>query len=197
MFKTTFRPKTDINILIALGANTPNAGHSLSEALNDALSQIDATDCRLTGKSRLFNTPCFPEGAGPDYINAAAAFQTSLSAQEVLNRLHFVEKGAGRDRTVRWAERTLDLDLLAFGDAVSPDLATFQAWRELPLARQKTEAPDRLILPHPRMHERAFVLIPLMDVAPDWRHPVLGLTVRQMVQALPDADKSAICPVAG
>jgi 2-amino-4-hydroxy-6-hydroxymethyldihydropteridine diphosphokinase len=91
--------------------------------------------------------------------------------------------------------RTLDLDLLALGDSVLPDAAVQDRWRNLPAADQARIAPDQLILPHPRMQDRAFVLIPLADVAPDWCHPLLGLTVAQMVSCLPAEDRAAIAPI--
>ncbi len=91
--------------------------------------------------------------------------------------------------------RTLDLDLLAFGDSVLPDAATQDHWRGLPGADQSRLAPDQLILPHPRMQDRAFVLVPLADIAPDWRHPLLGLTVAQMVSRLPAQDRAALVPI--
>lgn len=66
---------------------------------------------------------------------------------------------------------------------------------DLPLDLQKTEAPDQLLLPHPRMHERAFVLVPLCDVAPDWRHPVLGLTIAEMAERLSDEQRAEVQPL--
>ena len=91
--------------------------------------------------------------------------------------------------------RTLDLDLIALGDLVLPDPATHAAWRALPPDLQKMRAPDALILPHPRVQDRAFVLVPLADVAPDWTHPVLGLTVTAMLAARPVAERTEVVPL--
>jgi len=78
---------------------------------------------------------------------------------------------------------------------VLPDPAGFRHWLDLPPEAQSREAPDRLILPHPRMQDRAFVLVPLADVAPDWRHPVLGRTVTQMRDALPAGLLAEVVPL--
>ena len=148
---------------------------------------------------RMYTTPCFPAGAGPDYVNAAAAgpVPAGWDAARILAALHAVEAEFGRTRETRWGMRTLDLDLLAVGGQVLPDAATQDAWRDLDPALQRREAPDRLILPHPRIQDRAFVLVPLADVAPDWRHPRLGLTVAEMLARLPPDECRDIVPLDG
>ena len=118
-----------------------------------------------------------------------------LTAQDLLSRLHTIEAKFGRERAQRWGMRSLDIDLLALGDTVLPDVATQTRWRHLDPAAQASEAPTGPILPHPRLQDRAFVLVPLADVAPDWRHPLLGLTVIQMLAALPADDLGEIHPI--
>ena len=102
----------------------------------------------------------------------------------------------GRARDFRWGGRVLDLDLLAFGNIIAPNLDDYCKWQHLPLKQQMQKTPTEMILPHPRLQERAFVLGPLMDLAPDWRHPVLRLTVREMFRRLPQADRDALQPLA-
>lgn len=183
-------------LLIALGANLPFDTAPPAQTLlmtADALRQAGLSTLHL---SPLYATPCFPAGAGPDYVNAAAAasIPPGWDAARTLALLHEVEARFGRTRDTRWGMRTLDLDLVAFGSAVAPDPATFAAWRDLDPALQRQQAPDRLILPHPRLQDRAFVLVPLNDVAPTWVHPVSGQTVSAMLAALPAADRAEVRP---
>ncbi len=89
----------------------------------------------------------------------------------------------------------VDLDLLALGHFVRPDVGGFTHWQALPLAAQMQETPTELILPHPRLQDRAFVLVPLAGIAPNWRHPVLGKTARQLLAALPADARAEILPL--
>lgn len=160
-----------------------------------ALSAMAEAGLDVTSRSALYESPAFPPGAGPDYVNAVAEVRTRLGPEAALAALHGIEARSGRVRTARWASRILDLDLLALGDLVYPDRATYAEWATLPLVEQARRTPGRLILPHPRIQDRAFVLAPLVEIAPDWVHPVSGLTAREMMEALDPADVARVRPL--
>ncbi|MFZ5964108.1 2-amino-4-hydroxy-6-hydroxymethyldihydropteridine diphosphokinase [Thalassococcus sp. BH17M4-6] len=180
---------------MALGSNMGSSAGNPGQTLAAALVALGRTQLQLRRVSRFFSTPCFPPGAGPDYVNAAATLSGALNPADVLKILHDVEASFGRERTERWGMRSLDLDLIAAGPAICPDLVTFESWRHLDPAQQRRRAPDRMILPHPRLQDRAFVLVPLADIAADWRHPVLNSTVVQMCAALAPEARQEVVPL--
>jgi 2-amino-4-hydroxy-6-hydroxymethyldihydropteridine diphosphokinase len=184
-------------VLIAFGANVAVGGRELEAVLLSAYADLAKAGLLDNRLSRRYVTPCFPPGAGPDYVNAVAAFSVGADwdAARILALLHEIEARNGRSRAQRWGARSLDLDLLALGDLVLPDAATQDHWRQLAPADQARLAPDQLILPHPRLQDRTFVLVPMADVAPDWRHPRLNLTVTEMLARLDPADRAAVRPL--
>nr|WP_281981640.1 2-amino-4-hydroxy-6-hydroxymethyldihydropteridine diphosphokinase [Thalassorhabdomicrobium marinisediminis] len=178
-------------VLVALGGNAPSRAGSPRATVEAAIFTLREIFSDFKASS-LYQTPAFPAGAGPDFVNAGAVFRSDLDATEILELLHGVEAEFGRERVARWGQRTLDLDLVACGEVVLPDRATFQHWSDLPLEAQKTATPDRLILPHPRLADRAFVLVPLAELVPDWTHPVTGQTIAQMLDARPEAERDSV-----
>jgi 2-amino-4-hydroxy-6-hydroxymethyldihydropteridine diphosphokinase len=155
-------------ILIALGANLSSKAGPPADTLKRALGELERQGVEIRNVSAFYETPAWPDPADPAFVNAVAAVKTSLQPVELLMLLHGVETDFGRLRSASNAPRTLDLDLLDYDGRVI------------------TEA--RLTLPHPRLATRSFVLVPLRDVAPDWRHPVTGQGLPELLAALPDRD---------
>lgn len=157
-------------ILIAFGANLPGRdGCSPLETCRQAVMAVAALPgLRLQAVSRFYATAPVPVSDQPSYINGVMRLSGKADPAWLLAEILAIEAHFGRTRSVANAARSLDLDLIAMDDLI----------REPPL-------PDP-ILPHPRAHERSFVLVPLIDVAPDWRHPVLGLTPADLLAKLPD-----------
>jgi len=180
-------------VIIAIGGNQPSNKGNSAETVVWGIENLSRRVGSPIRKSCLYQTPAYPIGSGPDFVNAAAVFESELSAAQILQACHVIESEAARVRTTRWGQRTLDLDLIGYGDQVAPDIDRYAYWRDLPADQQMQQTPDALILPHPRLQDRAFVLVPMMDVAPDWRHPVSGLTTREMLDARPAAEKASIC----
>jgi len=195
--RITLSQDDEKHALVAFGANLPFGGQPPEQTILRAFEALGSRGLPVFRASGLYRTPCFPAGAGPDYINAAAwlTLRHGVGATEVLGILHAVEADFGRARQARWAGRTLDIDLLAMGDSVQPDAETQTRWRNLPFRDQLRLAPDDIILPHPRLQDRAFVLVPLAEVAPGWTHPLLGLTVTQMLARRPPDEIATVRPV--
>lgn len=179
--------------LVALGSNLGRDEQAPDAIVVAAMEEVARLGAPVR-RSRLWRSLSWPPG-GPDYVNAAMGLRTELGPEALLSALHGIEARWGRERAERWGARTLDLDLLAWGGDVRPDAATQGAWRALSPERQGRETPDRLILPHPRMQDRGFVLGPLAEVAPGWRHPLIGRTVKEMLAALPPGALSGTEPL--
>jgi 2-amino-4-hydroxy-6-hydroxymethyldihydropteridine diphosphokinase len=159
-------------IVIGLGSNlsSPRFGGP-QDACEAALGALRAAGVAVLRRSRWYCSAPVPASDQPWFVNAVAEVGTNLSAAELLDLLHRIEREMGRERRARDEARVIDLDLLIFGEIVSGP----------------GESP---ILPHPRLAERAFVVLPLAELAPDWRHPRTGQSLTEMVQALP-ADQQA------
>ena len=183
--------------LVAVGSNLASAAGPPEKSVADAIYAVGRATGSVPTVSRFFRTSAFPAGSGPDFVNACFALDWSGTAVDLLEILHGIEADFGRVRGQRWAARVLDLDLLALGAQVLPDTDTHAAWRRMDLTDAGSQTPPTLILPHPRLQERGFVLVPLAEIAPDWPHPVTGRTVSEMRDALEPADLAGIVPLPG
>ncbi len=146
--------------VIALGSSLGGRFGSPEAVISAALDGLPAAGFDVLARSTPWRSASWPDPTKPDYINAVAIVETAFGAAETLARLHAIEADFGRRRedpdAPRNAPRTLDLDLIAYGRRVSDD--------------------PGLVLPHPRAGERLFVMGPLAQIAPNWRHPVTGET---------------------
>ena len=154
-------------ILIALGANLPSFAGPPAATLDAALARLEQLGVKIAARSSFYETPAWPDPAQPSFINAVASLETQLQPVELLALLHGVETAFGRMRSAPNAARSLDLDLLDYDSRIIS---------------------AGLTLPHPRIAERSFVLVPLAEVAPDWRHPVTGAGAGELLAGLADRD---------
>jgi len=151
-------------ILIALGANLPSTAGAPAVTLHAALRTLAQRNVAVEAVSPFYKSAAWPDPRDPEFVNAVASVKTELPPCDLLAVLKETERAFGRRSTRPNAPRPLDLDILDYN------------------RRVETGSPN---LPHPRVHERGFVLIPLRDVAPDWTHPVTGLGVDALIESLP------------
>lgn len=150
-----------VRAYVGLGSNLQQPARQITAAF-EHLARIP--DTRLARRSRLFRTPPWGDTAQPEFVNAVAELETGLSAAQLLQALQSIERDAGRERVRKWGPRVLDLDLLLHGDDC------FDA--------------GALRVPHPHLHERAFVLVPLAELAPDLVVPGIARRVRDLLEAV-------------
>ena len=152
-------------ILVALGSNRNGTWGSPRETVLHALRMLNTGGVRLKKASALMVSAPYGRTDQPPFVNAVAEVETLLPPRTLMQRLHHIERMGGRRRTLRWGPRTLDLDLIDYHGLVQP-------------------APARPVLPHPGIAERIFVLAPILEVAPRWRHPLTRRAAAAMLAKL-------------
>tara|TARA_R110000868_G_scaffold79782_1_gene226896 strand:- start:1179 stop:1706 length:528 start_codon:yes stop_codon:yes gene_type:complete len=169
-------------IFIGLGGNLNSLVGSPQKTCLAAMADLGRAGVTTRRCSPWYETAPVPISDQPWFVNAVAEVETQYNPQELLSLLHTIEAKYHRVRSGLNGARTLDLDLLAYNDVV----------QDADLKAEKS----CLVLPHPRLHERAFVLLPLNDLAPDWRHPDLGLTAAELLHQLSPGQKAVRLPEA-
>lgn len=154
-------------ILLGLGGNLPSKAGPPDATISAAIEALDQAGAKVTKRSRLYRTAPVPASDQPWFANEVIAVKTRLPPRELLALLHRVEAEFGRERKEVNGARTLDIDLLAYDGKV------------------QVGGGGEPVLPHPRLTQRAFVLLPLREVAPRWRHPITGESVKRLIASLP------------
>lgn len=159
-------------VLVGLGANCSGPWGTAAEAIAHAIGEIERANATVLAVSPLYRTAAVGSARQPPYVNAVALLDTSLPPEALLRVLKAIERRSGRRGGRPWGPRTLDIDIVDYGGQV-------RHWRRgRPAFRAAGVRP--LVLPHPLAHERPFVLKPLFDIAPDWRHPALKQSGRDL-----------------
>ncbi len=162
-------------ILIGLGSNlTTPQYNSSKKILEAAIEQLANYQVEIIAVSNFYQTEPVPKSDQPWFVNAVISVKTNHEALELLKILHEIELNLGRTRRQRWEARIIDLDLLSYNDEIFPDQETW-------LKKSKEIMSDQPVIPHGRMHERDFVLIPLCDIHKEWQHPVLHKTAQNLL----------------
>ncbi len=175
-------------ILVGLGSNLSEGKSGTPRSmLAAALDEMALRDIDVVALSHFYESEPVPKSDQPWFVNAVAAVETRLSPEDLLKNLHDIETKLGRTRRIRWEARIIDLDIIAYDDRIYPlsddgpddwynmagnDHITHQGQEQL------------MVIPHPRMHERLFVLKPLMDICPEWMHPVYGKSAKSFAREL-------------
>jgi len=167
------------HILVGLGGNLPSGYGSPVDTMREAVRVLGDEGLENISVSGLYQTTPVPVSEQPDFINCALAANTDLSADGLLLLFKETEQLLGRKPAERWSARTVDIDLLVYEQVILPSP---QAWNVVVHSDDPAAFLEQPVVPHPRLHKRAFVLVPLLDVAPDWRHPCLNITVTEMVK---------------
>jgi 2-amino-4-hydroxy-6-hydroxymethyldihydropteridine diphosphokinase len=160
-------------ILVALGSNRSGPWGKPEDTVRTALEWLDRGGIRLKRCSSLIVSAPFGVTSQAPFVNAVVRIETAMTPEALLQRLHLIERRAGRRRALRWGPRTLDLDLLDYHGLVRPP-------------------PARPVLPHPGIAERIFVLAPIVEIAPRWRHPVNRRSARDMLRRLDPAGEGGL-----
>jgi len=156
-----------MEIYLSLGSN-------IGDRKKTIITAIEMLDTNLCSHniyvSKLYLTAPYGLTQQRDFVNCSLKLDTTISARELLNRIQDIERKLGRERLVKWGERTIDIDILFFGDKI-------------------IQEPD-LIIPHPEIQKRSFVLKPLSELCPDFVHPLLGKTIRKLWESIADESDS-------
>lgn len=166
--------------LIGLGANLASSVGRPVETIRFVIDRLTSQPGWSGRASRLYRSSPVPRSDQPDFVNGALWLRCDLTQQALLDHVKALEAEVGRTPSARWSARPIDIDVLGYGHCIHPSEST---WWSMRSSGDPAAITESVMVPHPRLDQRLFVLRPLMDIAPGWRHPVLNITVKEMYDA--------------
>ncbi len=169
-------------VLLSFGANVPGVWGPPATSIRSAIDRLRRHNLRIIEHSKLYKTRPFGNRRQPPFMNAIARVETDLSPDALLRLAKSLERQAGRRPVGRWGPRPLDIDIVDYGGRI-------RRWEDRRVHH------GMLTLPHRGLHGRAFVLVPLCEIAPRWRHPVLGVSAAYLLRQLRRSDRAGVTPL--
>lgn len=149
--------------ILALGSNLSFNNNTPEENINSAYQFITNNDIKILKRSHIYKSEAYPNKSDPLFCNSAISIETDLKPEELLNVILDVEKKFGRERKKKNNPRTLDIDIISYDNLILNEN-------------------DKLVIPHPHLHKRLFVLLPLKDISQEWKHPVFLKTTQEFIE---------------
>lgn len=159
----TFTPKKYINVYLGIGSNVGNRASNI----HDALGLLEKNVGKIAKKSHVYETQPWGEPNQDPFLNQVVMLNTTLEPRDLLDKISRAERDLGRERKEKWGPRVIDIDILFYGKRVIRDKG--------------------LEIPHPELHKRAFVLVPLMEIAPEFEHPILNKQIDDLYMNCTDS----------
>ena len=172
--------------VLILGANLPSKFGDSAATLQLCIESIKSEPTiELMSQSKWYESESFPDNSKPKFVNVGIKIISNLNAYQILKIIDLIEKGFGRIRKSRWDSRVCDIDIIYCNKKIIPNRNILEKWMTMKIEEQLVATPHTLILPHPRIQDRLFFLYPLNQLSPNWRHPILGKTAKEILDSIP------------
>ena len=172
--------------VLILGANMPSKFGDILTTLQMCVEYIKSEEnINFISQSKWYESESFPDKSKPTFINVGIKIMSYLDPYQILKAIDEIEKSCGRTRKIRWDSRVCDIDIIYCNKKIIPSRNILEKWMNMKIEEQLVETPQTLILPHPRIQDRSFFLCPLNELSPNWRHPILGKTAKEILDSIP------------